>query len=271
MKEIFNINRFFKLVQKESSERLHMMLKISAIFAALITAYWLFIIIFSNGESSSIASSRLSYIYVAVVITMLLAPFNLYKNYNHRKSGLDYVLLPASILEKYISMLINSVILLPLFTLFLTLLTDTIITTISPKIFIGYAITNLDLGKAAFQGYAEVLIVQLGFIYCNLMFRKYKVTKTVLSIIGLYSVFAAVLVFLVTVVFKSDFEMLQRMGTTNSTIRINGLNDLIKMKDFGEFSTLFKTLFYSWQILFWGLLPAWFLSGSYYRMKNLQY
>ena len=269
MKEIFNINRFFKLVQKESSERLHMMLKISAIFAALIAAYWLFIIIFSNGEASSMASSRVSYIYAVVVITMFLAPFNLYKNYNHRKSGLDYVLLPASVMEKYLSMLINSVILLPLFTLFLTLLTDTIITTITPKIFIGYAVTNLDLGKAVIQGYAEVLIVQLGFIYCNLLFRKHKVTKTLLSMIGLYTLFAAVLVFLVTVVFKSDFEMLQKMG--NNTIRINGLNDFVQLKEFGEFSTLFKTLFYTWQIFFWGLLPAWFLSGSYYRMKNLQY
>ena len=268
MKEFFNINRFFKLVQKESSERFHMSLKIAAIFGALLAGYWLSIIVFSYGESTSIASSRASFIFFAAMLSMLIAPFNLYKSYNHKKGGIDYLLLPASVMEKYLSMLINCVILLPVFTFCTVLLTDTIITTVTPQIFNGYAISSLNLGEKFAKGYAEALIMQLGFIYCNLLFRKYKVTKTLLSTIGLYIVFAMTLVFLVTVVFKEDFLIMEKM---NINISIDKISDISKLEEFGNFSALFKTLYYTSQIFFYGVLPAWFLFGSYHRMKTLQY
>lgn len=186
MNEFFDINRFFKLVKKESSERFHMMLKVSAIFAALLAGYWLSIIVFGSADASSSASSRASFIFFAAVLSMLIAPFNLYKSYNHRKGGIDYVLLPASVTEKYISMLINSVILLPLLTFCSLLIVDTAISSITPDIFKGFAISNLELGDKIAKGFVEALIMQLGFIYCNLLFRKYKVTKTLLATLSLY-------------------------------------------------------------------------------------
>ncbi|MDD3272771.1 MAG: hypothetical protein PHV46_01805 [Bacteroidales bacterium] len=268
MNEFFDINRFFQLVRKETSERLHMMLKIAAIFSALLAGYWLSIIIFSSGDPGSVASSRASFIFFAAIFSMLIAPFNLYKSYNHRKGGIDYVLLPASVSEKYLSMLINCVILLPIITFVSVLAVDTIITTITPNIFNGYALSSLNLGDKFAKGYAEAIIMQLGFIYCNLLFRKYKVTKTLLSTIGLYIFFAMILVLLITVVFKEDFKLMEEM---NVNIRIDKFSDFAKLDQSGEYSSLFKTLYYSSQVFFYGILPAWFIFGSYHRMKTLQY
>ena len=110
--------------------------------------------------------------------------------------------------------------------------------------------------------------MQLGFIYCNLLFRKYKVTKTLLSTLGLYIVFAMALVFLVTVVFKEDFLIMEKM---NINISIDKISDISKLDEFSNFSSLFKTLYYTSQVFFYGILPAWFLFGSYHRMKTLQY
>jgi len=268
MKDFFDINRFFKLVQKESSERFHMMLKVAAIFVALLTGYWLSLIVFGSDESTAAASSRASFIFFSAMLSMLIAPFNLYKSYNHRKGGIDYVLLPASVTEKYLSMLINCVILLPLLTFCSVLLVDTAITTITPDIFNGFTISSLNLGEKFAKGYVEALIMQLGFIYCNLLFRKYKVTKTLLSTIGLYIFFAMITVFLITVVFKDDFQMMNDM---NVNIRIDKISDISNIKEFENFSSLFKTLYYTSQIFFYGLLPAWFIFGSYHRMKTIQY
>ncbi len=268
MNEFFDINRFFKLVKKESSERFHMMLKVSAIFAALLAGYWLSIIVFGSGDSSSLASSRAGFIFFAAALSMLIAPFNLYKSYNHRKGGIDYVLLPASVTEKYISMLINCVILMPLFTFCSVLIIDTAISAITPDIFKGFAISNLELGDKFAKGFAEALIMQLGFIYCNLLFRKYKVTKTLLATISLYIFFAMIMVFMITVVFKEDFKMMSDM---NVNIKIDKISDFSNIKEFENFSSLFKTLYYTSQVFFYGLLPAWFIFGSYHRMKTLQY
>ena len=268
MNEFFDINRFFKLVKKESSERFHMMLKVSAIFAALLAGYWLSIIVFGSADASLSASSRASFIFFAAVLSMLIAPFNLYKSYNHRKGGIDYVLLPASVTEKYISMLINCVILLPLLTFCSLLIVDTAISSITPDIFKGFAISNLELGDKIAKGFVEALIMQLGFIYCNLLFRKYKVTKTLLATLSLYIFFAMIMVFMITVVFKEDFKMMSDM---NVNIKIGKISDLSNIQEFENFSSLFKTLYYTSQIFFYGILPAWFLFGSYHRMKTLQY
>ena len=268
MKEFFTINRFFKLVQKESSERFHMMLKISAIFAALLAGYWLSMIVFSTEGEITSAGSRAGYVFFSTLIAMLIAPFNLYKSYNHRKGGIDYALLPASVMEKYGSMLVNCIIFLPLMTFVSVLAVDTIITTITPSLFDGYAISNMNLWDKLSTGFLEAVILQLGFIYCNLLFRKYKVTKTLLATVSVYIVFIMIVVFFVTVVFKEEFKMMEGMSVN---INIANFSDLSQLDQFEGFSSLFKTLYYISQTIIYGIMPAWFLFGSYHRMKTLQY
>ena len=76
------------------------------------------------------------------------------------------------------------------------------------------------------------------------------------------------MVFMITVVFKEDFKMMSDM---NVNIKIGKISDLSNIQEFENFSSLFKTLYYTSQIFFYGILPAWFLFGSYHRMKTLQY
>lgn len=61
------------------------------------------------------------------------------------------------------------------------------------------------------------------------------------------------------------------MSDMNVNIKIGKISDLSNIQEFENFSSLFKTLYYTSQIFFYGILPAWFLFGSYHRMKTLQY
>lgn len=266
MNEIFNKNRFFKLVKKEFSERTAVIIKIAAIFSLLLAGYWLSMLIFNGGPAS--ASSRNSYLFLATMITMIIAPFNLYRNYNHPKKGIDYVILPASVTEKFLSMLTNTVIFLPLITFGSILITDTILATISPKMFPGYIFSALVDYEKPFENIFEALILQFGCIFGNFLFQKNKALKTILSGVGLYIALAFILVIMITVVFKDDFQTMQNM---KMTLKVENLSDIDKIQGFESTGTILKGFYYSFMVIFYGIFPIAFLTGTFYKMKNQQY
>jgi hypothetical protein len=266
MNEIFNKNRFFKLVRKEFSERTPIIIKIAAIFSLILAGYWLSVLIF-NGSPVS-ASSRNSYLFLATFITMLIAPFNLYRSCNHPKKGIDYVVLPASVTEKYLSMLTNTVIFLPLITFGSILITDTILATISSKLFPGYIISEMANYEKPFENIFEALILQFGCIFGNFLFQKNKVLKTILSGAGLYIALALILVFLITIVFKDDFQTMQNM---KMTIKVENLSDINKIPGFESIGSILKGFYYSFMVIFYGIFPIAFLTGTFYKMKTQQY
>lgn len=266
MNEFFDINRFFKLVRKEYSERLPVILKIAAIFSLLLIGFWVSVIVFNGGEVS--AKARVLYIFAATFLSMLMAPFNLYKSYNHPKKGIDYIVLPASSMEKFLSMLLNSLIVLPLATFFGVLLADTLIATVNPSLFEGYAIAHLgSLGVVA-EKYGEAVIVQLGFIFGNFLFIKNKIFKTLMSAAGLYILFAMVIMFLLTTVFKSDFEALQNM---NANINATSISELAEITDAQGITSILKGFYYTIVVIFYFICPVAFLGGTFYKMKTQQY
>lgn len=266
MKEFFDINRFFKLVRKDYSERLPVTLKIVTIFSLLLAGFWVSLIIFNGSQVD--AEARVLYIYAATFLAMLMAPFNLYKSYNHPKKGLDYIMLPASVTEKFASMLLNSIILLPLATFLGVLIADTFISTVNPSLFNGFAIVNLGSAGEIAEKYGEAVIVQLGFIFGNFLFKKNKVFKTLMSAAGLYILFAMVIMFLLTTVFKSDFEALKSL---NTSIKVNSLSDFDHITGAEGITSLLKGFYYSVLVIFYVICPVSFLGGTYYKMKTQQY
>ncbi|MFA6334677.1 MAG: hypothetical protein WCX48_03865 [Bacteroidales bacterium] len=267
MNEIFSSNRFFKLLKKEVTERAPMIIRIAGIFS-LILAGSLLNVIFDGGPLS--IASRNSYLLFATFITMVIAPFNLYKNYNHPKKGIDYVLLPASVTEKFLSMLTNTVIILPLITFFSVLLTDTILSTISPSMFPGYLVSSLWSTGKLFENVAEALIFQQGCILGNFLFKKNKIFKTMLSGAGLYVILALIIMLLFTVFFKEQLGDLNNMNM-HISIGCNSLSDLGKLENTGGMGGLLKGLYYFVIIVFYVIFPAGFLTGTFYKMKTQQY
>lgn len=268
MNEIFSSNRFFKLLKKELAERTPMIVKIAGTFSLILVGYWLSILIFDGGASS--AASRASYLFIATFITMIIAPFNLYKSYNHPKKGIDYVLLPASVTEKYLSMLVNTVIISPFATFFAILFIDTILSTLSPSFFSDYAINSVLHNGGIWENFANALILQQGCIFGNFLFKKNKISKTILSGAFLYIVSAIIFIFFITVVFREQFI---DISSTNSHIVI-GQNSLFQMGKPGSADGLvgaIKALYYLVQTTFYVLMPIGFLYGTFYKMKTQQY
>lgn len=266
MNETFSINRYSKLLKKELTERAPIIVKIAGIFSLLLVGYWLTILLF-NGDPVSIYP-RITYLRFATFLTMVIAPFNLYKDYNHPKKGIDYVILPASVTEKFLNMLTNTVIFMPLITFSSILLVDSVLSTITPSIFPGYVITSLWEVEKTFGGFIAFLIFQQGCIFGNFLFRKNKIFKTLLSGAGIYIALALIVVFLISVLFKEQFVAMQN---THSVIKITNLSQLGSITGSGTLTGFLKGLQYFSYILFYGIFPAGFLAGTFYKMKTQQY
>jgi len=268
MNEIFSSDRFFKLLKKELTERVPMIVKMAGTFSLLLVGYWVSILIFDSGASS--ATSRATYSFFATFITMVIAPFNLYKSYNHPKKGIDYILLPASVTEKYLSMLINTVIILPLITFCAILFTDTIISTLSPSLFSGYAINSVLNTQGILESIADALIFQQGCIFGNFLFKKNKVSKTILSGAVIYLALALIVVFFLTVVVRDQFI---NIDTTNTHIVIgqNSLSQLGKLGSADGLGGAIKALYYFALTTLYVFMPIGFLYGTFYKMKTQQY
>lgn len=267
MNETFSFNRYSKLLKKEFTERAPMMTKIAAIFSLILVGYWITLLLFGN---DSAADSRLNYALLATVLTMIIAPFNLYKSYNHKKKGIDYILLPASVTEKFLSMQVLCVIVLPAIVFISVMLTDLVFSAISPTVFQGSAVAEFFGKGRPFADIIETFIFQQGCILGNFVFRKSKIFKTMISGTVLFIVFASILTFCMTVIFKDQMVAIQNMGTNLQINAINypGVKDIMIN---GQNYEMLSGIRYVTIAIYYILFPAAFIGGTYYKMKTQQY
>ncbi len=266
MKIYFNISRFGKLLTKELRERLPLITKMGAIMSLLLVGIWITSILFARGYAVPM-EVRSTYLYVAVFITALSAPFSMYKNYNHPKKGIDYVALPASIEEKFLSMLLISCVILPLFAFITIVFTDTLISVINPSMFSGLLITDSNFLTKLSSSLTDIIIIPLLCLLGNLLFRGNKAVKTVLAIVGTYIIFTLIIAFLFLYVYKEQISTLQNFELQ---IRADNLYELFRSDYFAPYPGLkisigFLALLYNFGF------PIGALTAAYYRMKKLQY
>lgn len=266
MKNTFDINRFYKLFKKEFKERIPLILKYAAIFSLIHLTSLLI-----NKNMRVPMDVRLVYISFSVFLTMVMAPFTLYKNYNHSKKGLDYTSLPASVLEKYISMVLMSLIIMPLIILTSILFTDSFIALLSPQNFTGYLLNErfFDISQKSF---GELFILPSMFLFGNLIYRKNKVLKTILSTIGIYLIITMVLSFILLYVFKDQMAVIADAmeGKTKFSIDLRNMYDLYNSEFLAGYPGIRFTVGL-FALLYSIGLPVGSLAGSYYRMKTIQY
>ena len=244
----------------ELSERSYIIVKIPVIFSLILAGYWLTKLITGGTPVSPV--SRVSYALLATGLTMIMAPFNLYKNYNHPKRGIDYANLPASVTEKFLSMQINSIIILPLISLLSVLLMDLVLSLVTPGIFPGKAIASISL---TWDNAADVLILQQAFILGNFLFKKNKVFKTIISCIGFYIVVGLIIALSIFLLYK-DTPAFQASG---NIIHISGITDL-RLVLGEEVENTYKWIIRVIQVIYI-LLPVLFVSSTFYKIKTQQY
>lgn len=196
MNSTFNINRFWQLFKKEGFENFKR-------FATSIYVLWVVpisIVIVNKilrPEYITISDNRLMTILFFTSLLMLLTPSKLYGNYNNNKTGIYRALLPASNLEKFLSMLSYCIIITPLFYFAGAIIIDSILTIIPGtgyKSFLFSTPINLNypqLFESRMDLSITILLItssimQIGiFLFFNMVFKKHKFSKTFLSIFAI--------------------------------------------------------------------------------------
>lgn len=267
MKVIFNINRFGKLIVKELSERLPMILKVSAVLSLILAGYWLTSLLF-NADTTVTTQGRGIYLYLVTYFSAVMGPFNMYKSFNHRKKGLDYISLPASTTEKFASMTIISLIIMPLTVFISVLFTDTLISVVNPSVFNGLLLSNLfsDVSNVSFS---DIVILPLFCLLGNMLYRGNKIVKSFLTIAAIYIVFTMIVAFLFLYAFKDQMAEIQGLQM-QIRLTIDNLTELYRNEVFSNYPLIRFTIAFL-AILYNVGFPVGALTGAYYRMKTIQY
>lgn len=132
----------------------------------------------------NILINRVSILFMGVIISFAIAPAIIYKSCNLKGRGNYYAMLPASHLEKYLSMFFYCCIVAPLAVLLGSFIVDTLLTLL-PIGYFKYFIWNFDEWHYIDAEFVLCFIAFLFltasiFMFTNTLFKRAKFIKTVL-------------------------------------------------------------------------------------------
>ncbi len=116
MNNTLDINRFGKILKHDGLNFFPNMILALAILWAIPVIIYLFTSLIPSDDTSHVfdAFSRINIISFIKKIVIIIAPVRLYKYCNDQRQGIGYAMLPASTLEKFLSMVIYCVIVTPI-------------------------------------------------------------------------------------------------------------------------------------------------------------
>lgn len=259
MNNIFQINRFGKVLSKELKEYFP---KYGSFELSLLAGYVLYYVIKAIfGDSPADPSDRIVPLMIFVMTCCFAAPFKLYGNANDKKLGITYAMLPASSLEKFLSMLINTVIVTTVgFTAAIFCL-DTILSLIPLKSgFAGTLFCGDIFNAENIKMFFSIMLMQSAFFFGNLLFMKHKVSNTLLYFIALH--------FLIIVLVAIGFKVFgfSSLNMADGTIMMDG-KPFDSEEFYGSIEVVAKICFYLYSVG----LPLAFYALSYYKIKTQKY
>ncbi len=141
--------------------------------------------------------AREAFFGLSAVIFAIWIPSSLYGYVTDKRAGSNYSLIPASTLEKTASMIINGLIIAPAAFIFINILSDMLVTLVSGQGISEAIVCNFPKvewisGLWSFSYLITILqghIVMLFFLLGAVLFRKGKISKTILSLMGLSIIF----------------------------------------------------------------------------------
>ena len=271
MNETFDIKRFGKLLQYEVVNYIPNFFKSLLIFASVIAAAWIFSLtvdfpVFPNG--------RVELVDPLFMLAIVLSPFIVYKDMNNRKKGYIYAMIPASTLEKLLSMMVLCIVLVPVIAYVVLTGTDLMLWALSSagigsfyemvfynpffdEIFkVIYNEDELNYSLPIFDTLLYTIYIVSYTIMFNTIFRKNKVLKTILFNIAIVFAFV-ILSLMVANMTSSEFWKSQICSFVES---IEGMT-------YVEFSRIIMNAGRYLTILFIAI----FLSITYFRIKKVNY
>ena len=220
-------------------------------------------LISGNGFSQMPEPVGFTAIFVTIVVVILGAGAKIYGSITEKRAGSDYLMLPASTLEKWLSMVLIVCVVLPVVLFALLFVSDGAMSLLFPNTY-GSRVLGLDFARGfldAFTGdngfyfnlpavlflnWCESLLI---FTLGAVCFKKSKVAKTILCLIAL-SILSAPLTLLIFGTTNIDGEWLtERLGNPDNIV-----------------STINWTLNIIYTVVIGGLL-----AGLYIRLRTLKH
>ena len=269
MNEVFDIKRLGRLIKYEVINYIPNFFKSLLIFASVIAAVWIFSL---TVDFNVCPHSRAGLVNALFVLAIVLSPFIVYKDMNDRKKGYIYAMIPASTLEKLLSMIVLCVVIVPLLAYAVLTATDLLLWLLS-KVGIGpflhmefynpftavklvddeYLLPHIYPVFDSIIYFVNLIAYTIMF---NTIFRKNKVLKTILFNMAMsfaFVILTAVVVNVTTPEFWEDmFEGL-----------VEWLDEKTDVELFGYMMTTVRCLTI--------LMSMAFLSITYFRIKKVNY
>lgn len=256
MNEVFNIKRLANVLRYDFNLLCERFLK-SMLPTIMIIYVILLVVANILSWSGSLEGFRWMSILFIWTVSCFAAPFRMYYSVTHKTEGLIFATMPASMFEKYVSMLFYSILVMPLLSVSALFLTDTLIASVSGILnlktqgflspdYIGYLMTD-------YQMLFSLLLIISTSICGNALFKKNKILKTLLSVLLINIVMAMAMLFV--------------LGTgVNAVIGISGMNFAG-----GEYITYTVTNSCRAWVWLYASLPLLLLVISYFKLKNCKY
>ena len=194
MNNTFDFNRFKKVLARDYRATYSRFGLAALILSLLVVTVWIFYLVWDNTfhyiaepdwvDYQIAIGERFSTILSGIAISFAIAPAIIYKSCNLKGRGNYYAMLPASHLEKYLSMLFYCCIVAPLAVLLGSFIMDTLLTLL-PFGYFKYFIWNYyDLPHITTEDmlfFIDFLFLTASiFMFSNTLFKRAKFIKTVL-------------------------------------------------------------------------------------------
>lgn len=202
MNKTFDIKRFGNVLRHDALSYLQNFGWTLVVLFAIPILIWFVLYITVEDGDAMMNYNRYGFLLFLAIIAMILAPSRLYKNANDSRKGIQFAMLPASNLEKFLSMSIYCLVVTPLLYLVGAVVIDCILTLIPGKNpYGGFVIGEIfDINIVKVELYDHLFLMPLPFyqvflllsyvsifMFTNMIFKKRKVSKTIgiLALIGI--------------------------------------------------------------------------------------
>ncbi len=192
MNNTFNLSRFGKVLAKDIRNLIPTYGRVLLGLTLLPMAFWLFNLITEPAEVTY-AEDRQNQLMAIAAIVLAITPSFVYGNCNRAKKGIHFAMLPASKLEKYLSMIVVSLVVAPVAVLLVATLVDLLLTLLPFGPYEGwlwnffeggYRQTSMEMpdgtGYVLFFLLASAVSTAGLYMFTNTLFRKNKVINTIL-------------------------------------------------------------------------------------------
>lgn len=203
MEEIFNIRRFGKYFAADLRRCMYnfglnvILISLMGVICYMVNAT--FGLCAGKGWETMGESARCSVFIVAAIVLVITMPARCYGRITDKKKGSAFLMLPASVSEKFLSMIINCLIIIPVVFAVIYMSCDWLLCTVDKTAGTAISDAMYSTGKEIFFGLSEeiprhisvfsavddmfniILVFLLGALY----FKRSKAAKTILTFLGL--------------------------------------------------------------------------------------